>query len=376
MTGALRTFLGSRWPVLGMFGAALACVAAIWALLGDGSVSFAVLSLAVALALIGVVMVGLIARTAEHRMRHVDTRLRKVQSTAVETSATVDEIRQVQADPTGGVLGELLGAKLDAQQLDAAERHDKLVDAVESLRADLTGLTERVDNVGDDMSTSFEDLRKAGEVQLSELSALTNLYTLFDPDDEVPVLGGFAASPQTILRLTSLVLRMPDDGLIVECGSGASTVWFSFACRKAGRGRVVALEHEELYADRTREALARHGLTPYADVRVAPLESVNIAGESYDWYARKQWDDLTDISMLFVDGPPGSVALRSRFPAFPLLASALADGAIVALDDVHRDAEAAIGTEWESVDFDGELILRNAQTVGRTRLFQVARPGE
>lgn len=365
MLRALRSFLGSRWPVLGLFGAVVAAVVALWALIDDASVPLAGISALLGLALVGLVVVGRTARSAEHRARSVEARLSKVESATKTTSTTVEAIKKAQADPSGGPLGAIVGA----QRLDAAVRHDELIDSITKLRTDVD---QKVDQVRKNVTSGFRESWVASEAQMSELSALANLYSVFDPDDEVPVLGGHAASPQTILRLTSLVSQLPDDGLIVECGSGASTVWLSFACRRSGRGRIVALEHDEHYAEQTREALARHDLSSYADVRLAPLEPFTIGESTYEWYAAKQWDDLSDINLLFVDGPPGSLGPRSRYPAFPLLADALANGAVVALDDVHRDTEARIGTDWLAEGATG-IELRKTGKLGRTRFLTVDR---
>lgn len=348
MHRAIRALLGSRWPLLGTLGALAALVVAVVIVADGGSLAQAALALLLGLALVGLVAVGASARESEQRARKLEKQLKEL-STATQTIATtVEAIATRQNDPSGGPLAAIIGA----QRVDAAVRHDELVSLHDELRTDLHAtLTER---------------------QLGELSALANLYAMFGADDEVPVFGGFAASPQTVLRLASLVRRLPQDALIVECGSGSSTVWLALACRRAGRGRVVALEHHERYAARTRDALARHGLEDVAEVRVAPLEPVTVGGEKHDWYAESAWSDLRGIDLLFVDGPPGNVGPRSRFPAFPLLASALDDGALVALDDVERPDEAEVAGDWLAEGAEG-VRLTDGGTVGRTRFFTATR---
>lgn len=348
MLRAVRTLLGSRWPVLGMLGAVVAAAVAVWALIDDGDVTQAATAALLGLALLGLVVVGSNARDAAQRARKLDSKLTKLVSATDSVAAAMKALEARQSDPGGGPLAAVIGA----QRLDAAVRHDELLARYDELSSELT-------------STLTEE-------QLAELSALTNLYTMLDPDDEVPVFGGHAARPQTVLRLASLVRRLPGDGLVVECGSGSSTVWLALACRRAGRGRVVALEHHEHYAELARAALARHGLESVAEVRSAPLEPVTVGGETHDWYSGKSWAGLSGIDLLFVDGPPGSVGPRSRYPAFGLLARALSDGAVVALDDVNRDAEADIADDWLAEEPDG-VTLADAGTVGRTRFFTAHR---
>ena len=109
--------------------------------------------------------------------------------------------------------------------------------------------------------------------------------------------------------------RLPDDAcallarlvtehrpeLIVECGSGRSTVVLAEAIADYA-GVVVALEHDPVYAGETDALLLLSGRR--AQVRDAPLES--------GWYARSAWEDLHRIGMLVVDGPPGLLALLAR----------------------------------------------------------------
>lgn len=153
---------------------------------------------------------------------------------------------------------------------------------------------------------------------------------------------------------------------VVECGSGSSTVWLAAACRSRGRGRVVALEHDESYAAQTAAALADNGLSDLAEVRHAPLESVQLDGEPWRWYERGAWADLRAVDVLFVDGPPGVTGPLARYPALPLLAETLQDGALVVLDDTHRSDESEILSRWQQEGPRGRL--GDADRVGRSSL--------
>jgi predicted O-methyltransferase YrrM len=123
--------------------------------------------------------------------------------------------------------------------------------------------------------------------------------------------------------------------LVVECGSGASTLWLALALRRFGiDGRIVALDHDPVFAGKTRDFLARHGVSDLAEVRDAPLEDFSLADGTYSWYARRAWEDLTGIDLLFVDGPPAATGSKARYPALPLLREALNPAAAVVLDDL------------------------------------------
>jgi len=167
-----------------------------------------------------------------------------------------------------------------------------------------------------------------------QLEALQNLSALLPATDVLPATRGWAASPDLLLVLVDLVIT-ERPSLVVECGSGASTLWLALAMRRFEiKGRIIALDHDPVFGGKTRCLLARHDVGDLAEVRDAPLESFSLGGETYSWYARRAWEDLTGIDLLFVDGPPAATGDRARYPALPLLSGSLSPAATVVLDDL------------------------------------------
>ena len=163
----------------------------------------------------------------------------------------------------------------------------------------------------------------------------------------MPELGGWAATPSTMLWILDRVLSEPVH-TIVECGSGTSTVWIATALKaRGGDGRVFALEDSDQYAALTRAELERLGLSDWATVVHAPLVDTGLPDDSSQpWYDLSGLTLPGQIDLLFVDGPPSRVAPQVRYPAFPLLADRLAPDAVVILDDTGRPAEDAIVERW------------------------------
>jgi predicted O-methyltransferase YrrM len=185
----------------------------------------------------------------------------------------------------------------------------------------------------------------------------------------MPELGGWAATPSTMLWILDRVLSEPVH-TIVECGSGTSTVWIATALKaRGGDGRVVALEDNDHYAAITRAELERLGLSDWATVVHAPLVDTGLPDDS-----SKPWFDLSglalpgQIDLLFVDGPPSRVAPEVRYPAFPLLADQLAPDAVVVLDDTGRPAEDAIVERW-SREVHAGRALEVSRTVDRSTVL-------
>lgn len=215
-----------------------------------------------------------------------------------------------------------------------------------------------------------ETVKREARNAYFQLEALLNLHAMLPVTGRVPRTRIWAASPDMLLTLVDLI-RTGRPGLIVECGSGASTLWMALAIRQFGLdGRVVALEHSEPYANQTRAYLDNHGVSALAEVRIAQLEEMEVDGQPWQWYAMDAWGDLKDIDLLFVDGPPGTVGEQARFPGVPLLWSRLSDAAVVVVDDTDRQDERRIVEHWlESMpELTAERLLleKGAMVLRRT----------
>ena len=98
------------------------------------------------------------------------------------------------------------------------------------------------------------------------------------------------------------------------------------------------------------DALTAHDLTTWAEVRLAPLEPVDLGeSEPFLWYDQEALADLQDVELLVVDGPPKGSGDLARFPALPLMAERLRAGALILLDDARRPAERDILDRWEQM---------------------------
>lgn len=158
--------------------------------------------------------------------------------------------------------------------------------------------------------------------------------------------------PDDALEIVCRLIDARRPKLIVETGSGRSTVVLAAALRELGRGRLVSLEHQVEFHRRTDDMIATNGLRGFAEVRHAPLIG--------DWYDPRGWTDLCAIDMLVVDGPPGHVGPLARRPALPLLRDRLTPGAVVVLDDTNRADEQATLRDWEAFGLASSEIVRHS----------------
>ena len=206
--------------------------------------------------------------------------------------------------------------------------------------------------------TGIWEVKKEIRQTFRQLEALQNLSAVLPAGEVLPATRGWAASPDLLVVLVDLVIT-ERPSLVVECGSGASTLWLALAMRRFGiDGRIIALDHDPVFSGKTRDFLARHDVLDLAEVRDAPLESFSLDGETYSWYARTAWEDLAGIDLLFVDGPPAATGHQARYPALPLLNKSLSPIVTIVLDDLIVPDMREMLPRWLDADpgFSSEIL--------------------
>jgi predicted O-methyltransferase YrrM len=243
-------------------------------------------------------------------------------------------------------------------------------------------LASRIGILADQSTRTFDTVQRVGarierelkkEIKQTfrQLEALQNLSAVLPVNDVLPATRVWAASPDLLVVLVDLVIAQRPS-LVVECGSGASTLWLALAMRQFGiDGQIIALEHDPVFGDKTRDLLARHDVGHLAEIRDAPLESFDLEGETYSWYARRAWEDLKGVDLLFVDGPPATTGHQARYPALPLLAGSLSPAATVVLDDLVVPDMQKVLQLWLDAypDFGSEILPleKQAAVLRRTK---------
>jgi predicted O-methyltransferase YrrM len=228
-------------------------------------------------------------------------------------------------------------------------RLDRIAAALRAERATATARYKRHDRILGALRHQVDhDAINRLRAQTRELEGLHQLYAGFLPRAPMPSSGQWALNPTDLLALLHLIeQRRPR--LVLELGSGTSTVWIAYALERIG-GRLISLDHDPGYAEQTRTMLRAHGLTGVAEVRDAPLSPVEVRGADFDWYAAAALTGVDGVDLLLVDGPPGSTGPMSRYPALDMLRGKLSRHATVVLDDISRDDEQETLRRWAQED--------------------------
>lgn len=188
-------------------------------------------------------------------------------------------------------------------------------------------------------------LKKAHTANLlRQLDALNALHDELKFHARLPPFPNAAGRPDFLLELARHALDARPR-VVLECGSGLSTVILARCLQGNGTGHLYSLEHDPECVRHVNYQLIRQGLSEWATVLEAPLEPVTLTGETWPWYATEKLPDL-QIDMLVIDGPPGRIRRHARYPAGPLVFPRLTPGAVAFLDDAKRRKEQRILKRW------------------------------
>lgn len=187
---------------------------------------------------------------------------------------------------------------------------------------------------------------------------IVTLFEMVPIRSGLPALGLWTASADLLVELVDRVVHERPT-TVVEGGSGVSTVVMALAAKEHGLPtRIVALEHQEAWAEHTRAMLERHGVADHAEVRLAPLAPTSLEGHETPWYDASALADLTDVGLVLVDGPPEGTGPRARYPMVPLLQDQLAARCTILVDDTDRPGDADVVERWRPLlpDFEFEVL--------------------
>jgi len=222
----------------------------------------------------------------------------------------------------------------------------------DNIEKQLEALSEKLDSAQKEITKkSFKDLIVVQNRIYSQIEALTWLSQALTLSGSLPPLRGWAASPDVLLRLHEYV-RFEKPKVVVECGSGSSTLVIADALRQNGEGVLISLEHSAEFGGKTQALLEREALTQWVNLRIADLEPwsgphLNTGqDETVKWYASACLTGIQSVDLLFVDGPPGATCKYARYPALPALLERLAPGAQVWMDDTIRQEETDMAKDW------------------------------
>lgn len=310
-------------------------------------------------------MVSLLGLVVFVGVLQVRRRVDEVQQAVDRTGRT--QSREL-ARATTAIAREIRAVKaLTADTAERAEQaHRRVVAAVEAERL---SASDRQRALLGTLEGSASGMARLQRDQTREVEALLQLFRRFEPRAPMPSSGRWALNATDLLELLFLVDRT-QSRLVLELGSGTSSIWLAYALEKMD-GRLVSLDHDAEFAARARWLLELHDLGRVAEVRHAPLRPLRIDGQEFTWYDADALSGVRDVDLLLVDGPPGSTGPDARYPALPVLEHRLSATATIVLDDADRPDEKNVLRRWTDAIAG---LSRQREILGHQAVLTYSRP--
>ena len=194
-------------------------------------------------------------------------------------------------------------------------------------------------------SEQLAEMRKNAFDDFRQVESLLSLFATLKPELPLPPLRDHSMSPD-LLRCAVEVMLHNKPQVVVELGSGASTVFLAYCLKRIGHGRLLSIDHDSVFADKTRTMIKQHGLAEYATVLFRPLEQLRVRGNDCLWYSIHPSDMNGPVDLLLIDGPPYHVHPLARYPAVPVMLPYMTANAVIILDDANRPEELHIIDLW------------------------------
>jgi len=235
----------------------------------------------------------------------------------------------------------------------------EIYDRIKIISEDLPVMCNGIRSLEKQIKGLHEKIEKVKINDYKQLGAFFSLFNSLDIKKPLPLITKTRVYPDFSNILVSLIIEKKPS-IIVELGSGLSTIISGYALKKAGKGKIISFENEEKWANITKEDIKKHNLGRFCKVILASLKKVRIKNNDWDWYDEKKFDKISKIDLLIVDGPfHGDKGRKDiRYPALPLLYKKLSKNAVILIDDALRKGEKEIIEKWlkEFPDFSYKFI--------------------
>ncbi|MDB3887366.1 class I SAM-dependent methyltransferase [bacterium] len=225
----------------------------------------------------------------------------------------------------------------------------------EGVNSMLEANTQRAEELSSEIIKSFHiksknldfNLTKHSNITYDRLDALMSIHNIIKLNAPLPIMHDWRVSSDFAHSTLSTLLEKKS-GSVIDIGSGISTLLFGYGVKRNGKGKVISLEHNKEYYDKSKKLIKEHKLEAYCELYFCPLKEYVLDGKKWLWYDTSNIEFPDNIVLVSVDGPPGGTQYMARYPAIPILEKFITDKTVIYLDDAFRNEEAEIAEEWKS----------------------------
>lgn len=202
---------------------------------------------------------------------------------------------------------------------------------------------------------------------------LTPMMQYIGLNKDLPDFHVGTTIPEPLLNILVAHLFRQRPKMVVELGSGLSTLMMGKCLKIIGSGQLLSLEQCQKVHSKHQELVNQLGLASFVEVAHAPLEDLVLNGNTYPWYALDPLLSVNTVDLVLVDGPLGVSQDNARYPAVPVLIDKLSAWGVIFMDDAARANEQGVIAAWQEefkelrVDYlpqgRGIAVLRRRRTV-------------
>lgn len=186
----------------------------------------------------------------------------------------------------------------------------------------------------------FSELARKSDLDnlYNQISGLLQIQNAMNGKRILQPLRGWAISPDAMAWVLS-DLQQRNAPVLIEFGSGQSTVILASCLQSGGVGRLFSVEHDENYLNIIKRQVEACGLLRQVEFFHAPIRAMNDGRTDHSYDLTVLPDIKIDLAL--VDGPPMQNGVFARLTPLRWAIQHLKPGGVIFLDDSARDAEQA-----------------------------------
>lgn len=282
-----------------------------------------------------------------NQQESLSTLLATSNTSIASLGAEVSAIRTAAKESSSGV---------DLAMSDLSSQLEANVQNLSNLRAEYLALKNEYLGLWQLEWDLHGSLLERAEFQWKQTQGLQSLLTTLNPRLPLPTMVGHDVPADVLSGLVGRVIAA-EASVIVEFGSGPSTIVLGLALQRVGKGQVYSFEEDLSRLATTRGLLEDHQLSDWVSLVHAPLTEIEMEGRAWLWYGISEDDLPKDIDTVLVTGP-AAVEGSTRYPVLPLLEDLILPGGTLLLNDVARERERETVEHWLEArpDFDVQWV--------------------
>ncbi len=233
------------------------------------------------------------------------------------------------------------------KSLDLEKQTNEISKKFDQLRSHQGDIYTHTKGQSEKIERRLKSIQEEVNVGFLGVQDLFSIYSILEFSSPLGHFGKSAICPDFAALLLNVIQEIKPN-VVLELGSGLSTIIAGAILKKIGKGKLISIDQDLKYVGQTRTKINEHHLDEWVTLHHSPLKEYTIDKVLTEWYSPLQLQPES-IDLVIIDGPaqlPTSPR-ATRSAALPLLFPYLAPQATLLLDDAKRDHEQETLQSWK-----------------------------